>query len=71
MLTSSDILEDEHLYSLYGYVRLADDIYHVTIDSIALHDSTKGSLPDETRRNENDINEVDTNEDSGRKDNNE
>jgi len=28
-------------------------------------------LPDETRRNENDINEVDTNEDAGRKDNNE
>ena len=41
------------------------------IDSIALRDSNKGSLPDETRRNENDINEVDTNEDAGRKDNNE
>jgi len=43
----------------------------VTVDSIALRDRTKGSLPDETRRNENDINEVDTNEDAGRKDNNE
>ena len=32
---------------------------------------TKGSLPDETRHNENDINEVVTNEDAGRKDNNE
>jgi len=41
------------------------------IDSIALHDSNKGSLPDETRCNENDINEVDPNEDAGRKDNNE
>jgi len=43
----------------------------VTVDSIALRDRTKGSLPDETRRNENDINEVDTNEDEDRKDNNE
>jgi len=41
------------------------------IDSIALRDSNKGSLPDETRRNENDINEVDTNQDAGRKENNE
>jgi len=41
------------------------------VDDIALRDSNKGSLPDETRRNENDINEVDTNEDAGRKDNNE
>jgi len=46
----------------------------VTVDSIALRDRTKGSLPDETRRNENDINGingVDTNEEAGRKDNNE
>ena len=42
--------------------------YH--IDGIALCDSNKGSFPDETRRNENDINEVDTNEDAGHKDNN-
>jgi len=39
------------------------------VDGIALGDSNKGSLPDETRRNENDINEVDTNEDAGCKDN--
>ena len=41
------------------------------VDGIALRDSNKGSLPDETRRNENDINEVDNNEDAGHKDNNE
>ena len=41
------------------------------VDGIALRDSNKGSLPDETRRNKNDINEVDTNEDAGCKDNNE
>ena len=40
------------------------------VDGIALRDSNEGSLPDETRRNENDINEVDTNEDTRRKDNN-
>jgi len=43
----------------------------VTIDSIALRDRTKGSLPDETQYNENDINEVNTNEDADSKDNNE
>jgi len=41
------------------------------IDGIALHESNKGSLPDETRRNENNFNEVDTNEDASREDNNE
>jgi len=41
------------------------------IDGITLRDSKKGSFPDKTRRNENDINEVDTNEDTGHKDNNE
>ena len=34
------------------------------VDGITLRDSNKGSLLDETRRNENDINEVDTNEDT-------
>ena len=32
-------------------------IYHVTIDSIALRDRNKGSLPDETRRDEYDVDE--------------
>jgi len=32
-------------------------IYHVTVDSIALRDRNKGSLPDETRRDEYDVNE--------------
>ena len=32
-------------------------IYHVTVDSIALHDRNKGSLPDETRHDEDDVNE--------------
>jgi len=41
------------------------------VDGIARHDSNKGSLPDETRHNEQDINQVDTNEDAGRKYNNE
>jgi len=41
------------------------------VDGIALRDSNKGSLLDEIQCNENDINEVDTNSDAGRKDNNE
>jgi len=41
------------------------------VEGIALRDRNKGSLLDETRCNENDIYEVDTNEDAGRKDNNE
>jgi len=32
-------------------------IYHVTVDSIALRDRNKGRLPDETRRDEYDVNE--------------
>ena len=41
------------------------------VEGIALRDRNKGCLPDETRRNENDIYEVDTNENAGCKDNNE
>ena len=32
-------------------------IYHVTVDSIALRDRNKGSLPDETLRDEYDVKE--------------
>jgi len=32
-------------------------IYHVTVDSIALRDRNKGSLPDETLRDECDVKE--------------
>ena len=48
-------------------------IYYIPrhIDHIALRDSNKGCLPDMTRRNEKDINEVDTNEDASHKDYNE
>ena len=35
-------------------------IYHVTVDSIALRDRNKGSLPDETQ-----CDEIDVNEDGG------
>jgi len=41
-------------------------IYHVTVDSIALRDR-KGSLPDVTRRDEDDVNE-DCGEAAGGKD---
>jgi len=40
------------------------------VDTIALRDGNV-SLPDTTRRNENDINEEHTNDDAGRKDNRE
>ena len=42
-------------------------IYHVTVDSIALRDRNKGSLPDETRHDEDDVNE-DGGEAAGSKD---
>jgi len=32
-------------------------IYHVTVESIALCDRNKGSLPDEIRHDEDDVNE--------------
>jgi len=41
------------------------------VDSITLLDRNKGSLPEKTGRDENDINEEDTNEDAGRKDDHE
>jgi len=40
----------------------------VVVDSIALRDRNKASLPDTRRRNENDINEEDTYDDTGGKD---
>jgi len=43
-------------------------IYHVTIDSIALHDRNKGSLPDERRCDEDDVNEDGSEAASGKDD---
>jgi len=59
------------MYIYIPHLACAVQAPSIAVDSIALCDRTKGSLMDETRRNENDINEVDTNEDVGRKDNNE
>ena len=42
-------------------------IYHVTVDSITLHDRNKGSLPEKTRRGEYDFDE-DGGEAAGSKD---
>jgi len=42
-------------------------IYHVTVDSIALRDRNKCSLPEETRRDKDDLNE-DGGEAAGSKD---
>jgi len=59
--------DSNHFYSLHlMYIYIP-----CHVDGIALRNSNKGSFLDETRRNEKDINEVDTNEDTGRKDNNE
>jgi len=59
--------DSNRFYSLHlMYIYIARHV-----DGIALCDSNKGTFPDDTRRTENDINEVDTNEDAGRKDNNE
>jgi len=44
-------------------------IYHVTVDRIALRDQNKGSLPDETRRDEDDVNEGGGKAASGKDDN--
>jgi len=43
-------------------------IYHITVDSIALRDRNKGSLPDKTRHDKDDVNE-DGGEAAGGKDN--